>query len=302
MEKKVIERCCICNEENEMTFEHLPPKSIGNNKPMIEISILTEERRNTIRQQGSGMNSLCKSCNNNTGNMYGPEYKRFHEAIITTGNKDSVKNRYINELIVSPLKVFKEIICMFLSINPAPLLLEKRKVLQDFVLNREEKKFLENLKIYMYIQNEESEVNRRNATMKILNILTKKYLLISEFVSNGIGYILSLDENNNCSLVDIVEECSGIYDITFFKNYGINDKEKIKIDTKILKTNSPFTLDFRDISIKEKITFETTNLERDFKLKKCAFLPLYICYGIDSKYEYKITYPKNKNFKKESVN
>lgn len=292
MAKKIIEKCCICGEKSEMTFEHLPPKSIGNNKPMIEISILTEEKRNTIRQQGSGLYSLCKNCNNNTGNMYGSEYKKFHESIITTGNRNSVENKYTNELIISPLKVFKEIICMFLSINPAPIFLEKRKILQDFVLSKEEKNFLENLKIYMYIQNEESEINRRNAGMIIGNIINKKQLLISEFVSDGIGYILSLDQDNNCNLVDIVEECSGIYDITFFKNYSIDDEVKIEIATKILKTNCPFSLDFRDLSVKEKIIFETIKLKELFEFKLSNLVPIFNFYGIDSKYSYRITFPK----------
>lgn len=299
MAKKIIGTCCICGEEKEMTFEHLPSKGAGNTVPMIERMALLDNQKDIIRQQGSGLYSLCESCNNNTGRIYGDEYKKFHTNIIKNGNRDNQRNIYTNEIMIKPLKVFKEIICMFLSINPPPIFLEEREKLKKFVLNSEEQ-ILKNIRVYMYIQDSKSEINRRNAFNKLIDLLYGRTVFVSEFVSNGIGYILTLDNKNTWHVDEFAYKCKGLYDITFFKNYTIDEEVKIKIKTNILETNSPFSLDFREQTTIKKIKSNDMYSNLPLNIKVSDNVPIFIAYGMDSRCDSKITFPKKIKVKKEN--
>lgn len=298
MAKKIIGTCCICGKEKKLTYEHLPLRGTGNKIPMVERAALLNNQKDVIRQQGSGLHSLCESCNNNTGSWYGNEYEKFHSYIINSGNTEIQKSIYTgeikiytNEIKIKPLKVFKEIMCMFLSINPPPIFLKERENFKNFILNREEKD-LKNIKVYMYIQDSKSKINRRNSFNLLMEMIYKKRVFVSEFVSNGIGYILTLDNQNTCRVDEFTYKCKGIYDITYFKDYNIDEEVNIKIKTNILETNSPFSLDFREQFTNDKVKSEDICSNIPLRIKVSNDVPPFIAYGIDSKYDSKITFIK----------
>lgn len=306
MAKKIIGTCCICGKEKKLTYEHLPLRGTGNKIPMVERAALLNNQKDVIRQQGSGLHSLCESCNNNTGSWYGNEYEKFHSYIINSGNTEIQKSIYTgeikiytNEIKIKPLKVFKEIVCMFLSINPPPIFLKERENFKNFILNREEKD-LKNIKVYMYIQDSKSKINRRNAFNKLIDLLYGRTVFVSEFVSNGIGYILTLDNKNTWHVDEFAYKCKGLYDITFFKNYTIDEEVKIKIKTNILETNSPFSLDFREQTTIKKIKSNDMYSNLPLNIKVSDNVPIFIAYGMDSRYDSKITFPKKIKVKKEN--
>lgn len=237
------------------------------------------------------MYSLCQKCNNETGALYGSEYQRFHSIILNEGNIDEEKI-YTHEFSIKPLKVFKQIICMFLSINSPSIFKEKREEFKEFILNKEECN-LENVRLYMYIQNKESEIKRRNPFNCLENIIYHKKIFVSEFTTNGIGYILTLDDMNEWDVKDFMYKCKDIYDITFFKNYAFEEEIKIKIRASVLETNTPYTLDFRELSTIKEIKFLEKYIKNVlFKFKVSETIPIFTAYGIDSNYVPKIIFNK----------
>jgi len=73
--------CRICGRVEDLTFEHVPPRSVGNRDRAEMLGIdawlnRTEggsTERGTMSQRGSGVYTLCADCNNRAGRLYVPE-------------------------------------------------------------------------------------------------------------------------------------------------------------------------------------------------------------------------------------
>ena len=82
-------RCRVCGQLAPLTFEHVPPRSIGNDRRAewlgleqwlardLETGHSTERGR--IQQRGAGAQSFCATCNNNAGVRYVPEFNEWHK-------------------------------------------------------------------------------------------------------------------------------------------------------------------------------------------------------------------------------
>ena len=89
--KKKFGKCHLCGKYEELTFEHVPPKSANNKdraklltgKEIFDTKKLRtgESLRYINQQQGAGNYTLCKECNNNTGDWYAKEYIKFANEI-----------------------------------------------------------------------------------------------------------------------------------------------------------------------------------------------------------------------------
>ena len=79
--KKVFGRCHICGLQTDLTFEHVPPRSAFNDRPLVGCQLekmmqdeslkLHDNPKGPIFQRGAGAHTLCSRCNNDTGAWYG---------------------------------------------------------------------------------------------------------------------------------------------------------------------------------------------------------------------------------------
>ena len=149
MAKSHIGNCHICGAFGQLSFEHVPPEAAFNNRKVV---IPTAERvfelddldlLNTLKgrqsQRGYGAYTLCPSCNSRTGHWYGTQYAfwAYQGARILSGTQD-LSTSYPYHLL--PLRVLKQIICMFLSVN-SPRFRIAQPELERFVLNKEAKTY-----------------------------------------------------------------------------------------------------------------------------------------------------------------
>src|ERR1035441_7460139 len=82
-ESENVERCRLCGTLDDLSFEHVPPKSAFNpdRAEMLGLDAWLERekstgrpgKRGTIIQQGSGVKTLCRACNSRAGRLYVPE-------------------------------------------------------------------------------------------------------------------------------------------------------------------------------------------------------------------------------------
>ena len=145
--KKHYGKCALCGKECELTFEHIPPKSAFNDYPAKVVSggaILENKDKMpwelkglpyTNQQKGSGKYSICKECNNNTGSWYGDAYCQFAYSIFAAISRPipSEANAVVIKDIY-PLKVIKQVLSMFCSINPRA---KDYDPLRKFVIEKE---------------------------------------------------------------------------------------------------------------------------------------------------------------------
>jgi hypothetical protein len=81
------ERCRLCGASDDLSFEHVPPKSALNRDrvEMLGIESWLERdkptghpgKRGEISQRGAGVKTLCRTCNSRAGRLYVPEMARW---------------------------------------------------------------------------------------------------------------------------------------------------------------------------------------------------------------------------------
>ena len=157
MKKNKIGKCAVCGEKRKLTFEHVPPRAAFNDKPIYvqNFSHLYDKTSHVYGKRmksnkGFGEYTLCKPCNNNTGDWYARDFADFAKQGMHILKEERKSREIVNfELMIKPLNVFKEIATMFLSADKLGVFLNT-KGFKEFILNREVKNFPEEIDIYMY--------------------------------------------------------------------------------------------------------------------------------------------------------
>ena len=129
MKKAVYGKCHICGEYGELSFEHIPPEAALNKGQVKAYSgeeILKtfhgERARYLNMQRGMGRFSLCKSCNNTTGQWYAATYCQVAKEVASSRSKaeqlqhgDCIEYTFKN---LPALAFVKQVIAMFCSLLP----------------------------------------------------------------------------------------------------------------------------------------------------------------------------------------
>ena len=231
--------CHICGKYDNLTFEHIPPKKAFNftRAKLITgdeiIKTIADETRlpwdysnlnYKNEQRGVGIYSLCSSCNNLTGSLYGEEYIKFAYTIdkLLKG-KDKIDKQtvgiYIEEVYLS--RIAKQILSMFCSTYSGfaktypivkELILNRNKTLNDF------SKF----RITMFLLKEyKIGYTGLNAMYTGGEIIT-----VVEIDAYPFGFILELDPKSQSTDLDITNFLSYKYDEKFNIKFGINFHER----------------------------------------------------------------------------
>ena len=147
--KKKHGMCALCKKETDLTFEHIPPRAAFNSKPSRPIKVAdlikhkemmpweTDGLKYENLQQGMGYSCLCQSCNNLTGTWYGDSYVKFAQAAAyVVKASPEIRKNSVEFLDIYPLRVIKQIVSMFCSINPPDRF--DLDDLRKFVINKQE--------------------------------------------------------------------------------------------------------------------------------------------------------------------
>jgi hypothetical protein len=124
MSRRSVEGICRpCGAVGKLSFEHVPPESAFNSRPIYVASFKDffghdlDSIRGRQQQRGAGAHTLCESCNSRTGSWYGSSYAEWAEqgmnVLRWTRGRASLSYGYR----IFPLRVLKQIVCMFVSAN-----------------------------------------------------------------------------------------------------------------------------------------------------------------------------------------
>jgi len=239
--------CRICGNTGKLSYEHVPPRSAFNsNKAFMYLGkeIIGSEnfpwdlsgKKGRQLQKGIGFYTLCEKCNNNTGHLYGSSFVEFtYQGYKKTSNLKVESNEWVslNFTDIYPLRIIKQIIAMFLSVN-SPGLPKVHTEFRDLLLSKEKKGLSEKkFGLYIYIL--------RGAILRYVGIggilfSDKSMRILSEISAPPFGYVLEINPKDK----------SKYCDITFFANqYEYNEKKTITLNIPILENNSIFPTDYR---------------------------------------------------------
>jgi hypothetical protein len=156
MTKSVFGICHICGQDKKLSFEHVPPRAAFNDRPILRTAFEDflcsenpDEIKGKIQQRGAGARTLCEKCNSDTGAWYGGAYAKWAsqamQLIIETRGKPSLGYPFN----LFPLRVLKQIICMFFSAN-SPQYKKLNTDLVRFVLNCESRDLPSRVRVYVF--------------------------------------------------------------------------------------------------------------------------------------------------------
>jgi len=251
--KKQYGKCHLCGKEDYLSFEHTPPRKAYNSNKAFLLrgeSILEHDKdlfpwllpqaKGVLVQGGIGGYTLCEKCNNNTGSWYGNDFVDFiNKGLREACSKNCISNSYVDIELndIYPLRILKQIITMFFSINN-PQLSVVHPELRGLVLSKEKKGISEkDFGLYIYFIKIPG-LYRRAGVTGIGNVLDKDFKprVISELSSYPFGFILEFKPKDK----------KGFYDISYFANdFDYNQSATIKLSIPVYEVNTWFPLDYR---------------------------------------------------------
>ena len=155
--------CHICGKQGKMSFEHIPPRSVGNTQrskaySVVEIAENTGRLDSTARegihyqqqQQGSGFATLCSECNSYLRRHYVNEYKDFFLAtsavLVNEQKQDGAMGIHLETGKANVLALFKHAVSNFCATTQPGTMLDFR----EFLLDKESNDFPSRYRLYMY--------------------------------------------------------------------------------------------------------------------------------------------------------
>lgn len=190
--------CHICGSNGALSFEHVPPKSAFNDKPIIwrvgldaaqPHTAISNPKPGQTSRRGAGAYTLCPSCNNQTGGWYGSAYADWvYQGVRLIEHAEKAPSLY-HIFHTFPLRVIKQIFCMFLSVT-SPIFSERHEGLARFVMNRREKHTDPSLKVFVYF---DAALCRQSGVSVKSDLATGDLHAFSEIAFPPFGYILAVD-------------------------------------------------------------------------------------------------------------
>jgi hypothetical protein len=241
---KVEGHCRVCGTYGPLSKEHVPPQRAYNIMPYVEVTLAESLKRGPgavptgrKRQGGVGFYTLCNNCNNNFGSWYAPAFIEWcsqgHAILERTGGNP----RLIYAHHVHPLRIIKQIIAMFFSINPdefrnAPTGAELVRLL----INREEKGLPPGVRLYAYY-NTGGQL-RYNSIASLMKFDRGMAHVFTELTFPPFGYVMTLESE---------PPDRRLFDISHFAYFDLEDERTLHLDLPSLPTHLPLSGDYRTL-------------------------------------------------------
>lgn len=238
--KKILGTCHLCGDYSKLSFEHVPPRSAFNSRPVIAAKIdqiLKEVNFDNVKgkkkQKGSGGYTLCSRCNTLTGAWYGRDFVdwTYQLAHVLSGTKGKPSLFYLYRIF--PLRVIKQIVCMFFSTNGSQFS-EAQPDLVRFVLNKESRFIDPSIGIYCFFN--PSNLSRQTGAAGIIDFHSHTTKVISEIVFPPMGYVMTFGH---------IKPDKRLFDISFFSSFLYDDWKELGLRLPALPIYTPFPGDYR---------------------------------------------------------
>ena len=284
--KKVFGNCHICGTDTQLTFEHVPPRAAFNDCPVAGKHIFELINKNPdeyaagkghISQRGAGAYTLCKQCNNDTGTWYGEAFANFAHQSLNTLEHAKGKPSLYYPFRIYPLRVIKQIITMFFSVN-SDLFRLNHPDLVKFVLNKHERYLNPDIRILVYfnlgpharfaggISISTTEIDPNEVSLDTMDNALNQYrrdyaksLYSSEIAFPPLGYVLSF------GLESLDNELA---DISFFAKYPYDDWTSLHLKLPVYPVHTWYPGDYRSKKQIRNNFEENTQIEKETQERK----------------------------------
>lgn len=226
--------CRICETQGKLSFEHVPPKAAFNNKSVIRVGFdkaITvgpyDRLTGRTEQRGAGAYTLCESCNNTTGLWYAPAFSDWCVQGANILIKTGFNPRIFTIQYIFPLRIIKQIVTMFFSVNPDTFASVNPELVK-FVLNKDKMYLSPKYRFFMYFNRGAATDRLRYAgIMAKANFDTGNITTLSEISFPPFGYVFTIDSE---------PPDNRLFEITHFarfryKDFRVQEMKPVVLDT-----------------------------------------------------------------------
>lgn len=244
MPKKVVSgECAICGANTFLNEEHLPPQAAFNNVTYTEHDFLEllkyksfKKSKNKPKQGGVRFNSICFDCNNFTGTNYVPSYIRWCKIGEEILKKSNFNPSLYSNYKIFPLKVLKQIITMFFTVNRNTNFRIENPELVEFTKDKFKRNLDSRYQIYCHFMASNFSKQIGNVILANINDPVNSFIKFSEFSFYPFGYILTKD----APIINSLEN------ISFFSEANIHDLIDVRLKIPYLGTGTHLPGSFID--------------------------------------------------------
>lgn len=170
-------QCHLCGDVKPLTFEHIPPQRVFNNKPvsmhtlqsfLIQNKYKKPDLPKTKFRRGMGRQSLCEACNGVTAKWYGDEYAYFVGQAFPYVAKAPRDPVLFVSFKINPLRVIKQVATMCLAATDFAA--GYHAGLRRFVLNPTQRGISDHYRFYAYLT--AVEEYRMSSFAAVMNVAT----------------------------------------------------------------------------------------------------------------------------------
>lgn len=237
--------CRLCGNYGKLTFEHIPPKKAFNDNLKLlrtmedHLSDRPESFYSKFRR-GLGKYSLCEMCNNNTGALYGRAFVDWTRQGFEWFDKVEGEKVLTLPYYIKPLNVLKQVMVMAVAMS-AEVSLDAHRDIRQFLLSPWQRYMPSDYRAFVYF-NMRGQL-RFSSGMAILNTEGKgSDYVMAEVALPPFGYCVTRPVGDRRSLA----ESQGLYDITWFANYKLNEWARVHLRIPTRESNFPSPLDYRN--------------------------------------------------------
>jgi hypothetical protein len=191
-------------------------------------------------RRGLGKHSLCVTCNNNTGGWYGRAFVDWTKQGFEWLDKVEGEKMLTLPYYIKPLNVLKQVMVMAITMS-AEVSLAAHRDLRQFLLSPKQKYMPSDYRAFVYF-NMKGQL-RFSSGMAILDTEGKgSDFVMAEVALPPFGYCVTRPVGDRQSLA----ESKGLFEITRFSNYGLDEWVQIHLRIPTRETNFPSPLDYRN--------------------------------------------------------
>ncbi|WP_367867566.1 hypothetical protein [Pedobacter sp. WC2423] len=232
-DKQQTGNCYLCGKLAILSFEHIPPQCAFNNKPILvqgheqlieKNSYLYGKKKRS--QRGFGKQSLCVTCNNNSGNWYAKDFCKFAEQGWKILKANKVPEYVLGSYEIKPLNVLKQILMMFVATDSTGVIGNISGV-KDYLLNKESTRFPDKINIHIY--SNASPTKRMIGYCVVGDMGTNEIYKWAEINYHPFGYFFTYDSPPPNEFM---------VDITDFTKVPFDKEYKVELTTAYLKVEN----------------------------------------------------------------
>jgi hypothetical protein len=241
--------CRICGRYCILTKEHVPPQGSlliqgkdGQFRPPSIIKVgypdiyklkAGEMPKGYAAQGGSAFFTLCSNCNNNIGSWYSNDYIEWCEQGLNVLSTTQGRTKLILPYHIYPLRVLKQIIAMFFSLNGVSLGKEFPE-LREFILEKNKVTLPEKFRVYAYYNT--LAIFRFIGMIYKVNFVSGQKIRMTETSYIPFGYVMTVNSQS---------PDSRLLDISHFGVYGYDQSDTLMLSIPALPTYSHLPGDYR---------------------------------------------------------